>query len=87
LSLPKLVPVAGLVTAGDSALRNSVYAVGGVIGVLMSSSSLMKLLQPGRGLLGSSDGRMADVGVLRACGFGLATAAEGMTILLTVEVE
>ena len=36
------------------------------------------LVQPGIGLLGSSDGRVADTGVLRAGSFGFAAAVEGM---------
>ena len=52
-----LLLVAGLETAGDRALRKSVYAIGGVIGVLMSSSSLTMSAHPGRGLRGSSDGK------------------------------
>lgn len=80
LSAPKLMPVVGLDTAGDRALRNSVYAVGGVMGVLISSSSLITLVQPGTGLRGSSEGRVADTGVLRAgsSGLTLAAALEGM---------
>lgn len=81
LSAPKLMPVAGLDTAGDRALRNSVYAVGGVMGVLISSSSLITLVQPGTGLLGSSEGRV-DTGVLRAgsSGLTLTAALEGMML-------
>ncbi len=81
LSPLKLMPDdRGLDMAGDRALRNSVYAVGGVMGVLMSSSSLMRLFQPGRGLRGSSEGRVADTGVLRACSSGLTltSSVEGM---------
>lgn len=57
-----LVVTRGLETAGERALRKSVYAVGGVIGVLMSSC-LIWSAQPGNGLRGSSDGRVADRGV------------------------
>ena len=57
-----LLVTRGLETAGDRALRKSVYAVGGVMGVLMSSC-FMKSAHPGKGLLGSSDGRVADRGV------------------------
>ena len=54
--------------AGDKALRKSVYAVGGVMGVRKSlSSCLIKSCQMGRGLRGSSEGRTgpAEHGVLR----------------------
>ena len=66
----RLLP--GLEIAGESALRKSVYAVGGVIGVLVSSSCLITSSKPGAGLLGSSEGRVADLGVLSAgsSGFG-----------------
>lgn len=60
----ELLPVEGLETAGESALRNSVYAVGGVMGVLMSSSCLIMSRKPGAGLLGNSEGRAADRGGL-----------------------
>lgn len=61
----KLLPVEGLDIAGERAFRNSVYASGGVIGVLMSSSCLIMSRKPWAGLLGSSDGSIADRGVLR----------------------
>ena len=66
----RLVP--GLEIAGERALRKSVYAVGGVIGVLMSSSCFITSSRPGIGLFGSSEGRVADLGVLSAgsSGFG-----------------
>lgn len=60
----ELFPVDGLETAGDSALRNSVYAIGGVMGVLRSSSCLMISRKPGAGLRGSSEGSVADRGVV-----------------------
>ena len=62
----------GLETAGESALRKSVYAVGGVIGVRASSSCLITSRRPGAGLFGSSDGSGADLGVFSAgsSGFG-----------------
>lgn len=67
-----LLAVPGLEMAGLRALRNSVYACGGVIGVLRSSSCLITSSIPGAGLLGSSDGRVIDDGVFRAgrAGFG-----------------
>ena len=67
-----LLLLPGLEIAGDSALRKSVYAVGGVIGVLVSSSCFITSSKPGAGLLGSSEGRVADLGVLSAgsSGFG-----------------
>lgn len=58
-----LLAVPGLDMAGLKALRNSVYACGGVIGVLMSSSFLMTSSIPGAGLRGSSEGNVADEGV------------------------
>ena len=67
-----LMLVPGVETAGDSAFKKSVYAVGGVIGVLVSSSCLTTSKSPGTGLLGSSEGRVADLGVLSGgrSGFG-----------------
>ena len=67
-----LLLLPGLEIAGESALRKSVYAVGGVIGVLVSSSCFITSSKPGAGLLGSSEGRVADLGVLSAgsSGFG-----------------
>lgn len=61
----KLLPVEGLEIAGERAFRNSVYASGGVIGVLTSSSCLIKSSKPSAGLLGNSDGSIAERGVLR----------------------
>ena len=70
----RLVPgldIAGVERAGDMALRKSVYAVGGVIGVFMSSSCLMTWRRLGTGLLGNglfsfviSDGKDEFFGVL-----------------------
>ncbi len=56
----------------DSALRKSVYATGGVMGVLLSSSSFRRSGVPGYGLRGSSDGSDATLAVFRAwrVGFG-----------------
>ena len=50
--------------AGERALRKSVYAVGGVMGVFTSSSCLITSRCPTAGLFGSSDGRVAETGVL-----------------------
>lgn len=61
----KLLPVEGLDIAGERAFRNSVYASGGVIGVFRSSSCLIMSRKPRAGLLGSSDGSIAERGVLR----------------------
>lgn len=66
-----LLAVAGLDTAGERALRNSVYACGGVMGVLMSSSCLITSRSPETGLLGSSEGRVAGFGVFSAGNVGL----------------
>lgn len=56
----KLLPVEGLEIAGERAFRNSVYASGGVIGVFISSSCLIISRKPSAGLLGSSEGSMAE---------------------------
>lgn len=61
---PKLLPVEGLEIAGERAFRNSVYASGGVIGVFISSSCLIMSRKPSAGLLGNSDGSIAERGVL-----------------------
>lgn len=63
---------------GVRVLRKSVYATGGVIGVLISSSCLMALSELGNGLK-ISDGKLADLGVWRGGRMGFATAAGMMT--------
>ena len=71
---PDLSPTTGL--AID--LRKSVYAVGGVIGVLMPSSCLMKSAKPGRGdraeRADSSEGKVEVIGVLSCASLGLVVA-------------
>ena len=62
----ELLPLDGLEMAGESALRNSVYAMGGVMGVFKSSSRLMTLSNAEAGLRGSSDGSVAERGVFKA---------------------
>lgn len=77
-----LLAVDGLDKAGDNALRKSVYAVGGVMGVFKPSSCLIKSAHPGRGLRGSSEGRIGpvEVGVWRRGRTGLTVGdADGMT--------
>ena len=72
----------GLEIAGDRALRKSVYAVGGVMGVLISSSCLIVSSHPERGLRGSSDGRgPADLGVLRVGKVGFLTVMGGAVVV------
>lgn len=66
-----LLAVPGLETAGLRALRNSVYAWGGVIGVVRSSSLLIISNIPGIGLLGSSEGSVVVDGVFKAGRAGL----------------
>ena len=66
-----LLAVPGLETAGLRALRNSVYACGGVIGVVRSSSFLITSNIPGAGLLGSSEGNVAVDGVFKVGSVGL----------------
>ena len=74
-----LLAVEGVETAGDSALRNSVYACGGVMGVFMSSSScLITSRRSGKGLLGNCEGKVADFGVLRAGKAGLGDLGEAV---------
>jgi len=62
----------GVETAGDRAFKKSVYARGGVMGVFASSSCLITSSSPSAGLLGSSEGNVADLGVLSggSSGFG-----------------
>jgi len=66
-----LSPVTGLAIV----LRKSVYAVGGVMGVLMPSSCLMKSANPGSGLRAdradSSEGNVEVIGVLSCASLGL----------------
>ena len=56
-------------------LRKSVYAIGGVIGVLIYSSCFMKSAYPGRGLRAdsadSSEGKVDVMGVLSCGSLGL----------------
>ena len=57
-------------------LRKSVYAMGGVMGVLIPSSCLMKSAKPGKGLRAeraeSSEGNVEVIGVLSCGSLGLA---------------
>jgi hypothetical protein len=56
-------------------LRKSVYAIGGVMGVLIPSSCLMKSAKPGKGLRAetaeSSEGNVEVIGVLSWGSLGL----------------
>lgn len=65
----------GVEIAGDRAFRKSVYAVGGVIGVLASSSCLITSRSPAAGLLGSCEGscegKVAEHGVFNGGSSGL----------------
>lgn len=74
----KLVPaLTGLVNTGVKALRNSVYAVGGVMGVAVPGSYLM-VSEVVEGVLAvlmsswSSEGKVAVLGVLRGWRKGFA---------------
>lgn len=66
--------------------RKSVYAIGGVIGVLMYSSCLMKSAYPGRGLRAdsadNSEGKVDVMGVLSCGSLGL---VEGAILSLRLE--
>jgi hypothetical protein len=64
----------GLVSTGVNALRKSVYALGGVIGVFKSSSCLMTQPTPDSGVLRRSEGKEADFGVWRGGSTGLLAA-------------
>jgi hypothetical protein len=66
----------GLPTTGVTALRKSVYATGGVMGVLrLSFSCLMTAdMQADIGVSRTSDGKFADLGVWRGGRTGLAKA-------------
>ena len=81
-----LLPVEGVERAGESALRNSVYACGGVMGIFMSSSScLITSRRSGKGLLGNWEGKVAEFGVWRAGRAGLGdfgVAVEGDVVLM-----
>lgn len=55
----------GVERAGEKALRKSVYAVGGVIGVFANASSsclMTSSRSPGCGLWGICEGNVADLG-------------------------
>lgn len=70
---------------GDMALRKSMYATGGVIGVVLANSSLMKTGIAERGVLAetaeradSSEGKVAVTGVVRpSLGRGPGMVGEG----------
>jgi hypothetical protein len=64
----------GLVSTGVNALRKSVYALGGVIGVFKSSSCLITPPTPESGVLRRSEGKEADFGVWRGGSTGLLAA-------------
>jgi hypothetical protein len=65
----------GLASIGVSALRKSVYATGGVIGVLSPCSCLMTAERHAdRGVSTISEGRVAVLGVWRGGRTGLVTA-------------
>jgi hypothetical protein len=85
-----LVAVRGVETAGERALRKSVYAVGGVMGVLrLSSSCLMAPPSAERGLLGSSEGRRrsSETGALtRGRSQGLVGAVPLLAVVLVLVV-
>lgn len=83
VGLSGLTIVTPLKLAGlESALRKSVYAVGGLMGVLMPSSSLIVNGVPGYGLRGSSEGSTPDVGVLRVRSVGLTVAMMTMMLMM-----
>jgi hypothetical protein len=69
----------GMGLAREIVLRKSVYAMGGVMGVLMPSSCFMKSAKPGRGLRAdreeSSEGKVEDIGV---CSWGSLGFVEGI---------
>lgn len=74
----KLVPgLTGLVNTGVRALRNSVYASGGVIGVEAKSSCLMLLTADSEALL-ISDGKVQLLEVCIGCRTGLVAAPGAM---------
>lgn len=56
-----------------------------MIGVLISSSCLRALSEPGSGLIDISDGKVADLGVWSGGRTGFATAAGMMTDLSSSE--
>jgi hypothetical protein len=60
--LRMLAAVMGVDKAGERARRKSVYAVGGVIGVFISSSCLIRFTLRSNGLLGSSEGSIGASG-------------------------
>lgn len=78
-----LSPGAGLPLAMD--LRKSVYATGGVMGVLMPSSCLMKSANPGKGLRAeradSSEGKDEVIGVLSCASLGLVVIVAILTLV------
>lgn len=66
--------------AGDRALRKSVYAEGGVIGVFISSSScLIASKRHTAGLFGKVEGSASGTGVMMAAGFGFGDFGASMT--------
>lgn len=80
----------GLIGRGLIVLRKSKYATGGVIGVFMLSSCLMKSEKPGKGLRAdkadNSDGKLEDgnvavMGVLSCGSFGRVAAGMISTLL------
>lgn len=68
----------GLLKTGVSALRNSVYASGGVIGVVKGFSVFISDREYRRSLC-NSDGKVAVLGVLRGCKTGFEGAISSHT--------
>lgn len=78
-----MLALTGLLNTGVRALRNSVYAVGGVIGVDMSSLCLtVSEIVDEESLLKSSDGKTVDLGVFNGWRTGF---VGGMMLMLSVE--
>lgn len=78
--------VPGLEMAGLRAFRNSVYACGGVIGVVRLASLLITSSIPVAGLLGSSEGSAAVDGVFNAGSVGLGDRGVLMVGAVRVDV-
>lgn len=76
-----ILALTGLLNTGVRALRNSVYAVGGVIGVDMSSLCLTVSEMEDEESLKSSDGKTVDLGVFKGGRTGLVGAMMSKVII------
>ena len=89
--LKLLLALIGVDMAGESALRKSMYALGGVMGVFSSSSLLTtsSMADAVSGLRGSSEGNMADgdLGTFSIGRLGLVEGEEDFEVAVEAQLS